>query len=220
VLPLFAYDQPGSNGNGRFEPPSLDLEGDGALKWCSRGPSGRRRHLLRQFDGTPAVPNSGRVAAADLDGDGKIDLIYVDHRLGRARAVSAAGALLWDVPAPMCAATVYCAVSVADVDADGAPEVLIAGGDRLFVLDRYGAFKWAKQYDPTVPQLRIPSAATTGRLSTISMATAFLEVMVRFEYSLIFLKGTTGEEQARFAFGSDTTATCATCRWKSASRSR
>ncbi|MBK8742232.1 MAG: PASTA domain-containing protein [Betaproteobacteria bacterium] len=207
TLPAFGYDQPGSNGTGRFEAPLvLDLEGDGALDvvfegtvWSAQGT------LLRQFDGTRAVPNSARVAAADLDGDGKIDLVYVDHRLGRARAVNPAGGLLWDVPAPMCAATAFCAVSIADVDADGTPEVLIAGGDRLFVLDRYGALKWAKQYDPTVPQLANPLGCDNRPAVYDLDGDGVPEVMLRFEYSVLFLKGTTGEEQARFRFGADTT---------------
>ncbi len=202
ALPSMGYDRPGTNGVGRFESPIvLDFDGDGTLEvlyegslWSAAGA------LLRQFDGQRTRPNGSRAAAADLDGDGRIDVLLLDQRLARLRAFAIDGALLWDVPLNACNMVIaYCAVSVADVDADGQPDVLVAGRDRLIVLDRFGHVRWAS-VDPDL--------SVEARLGCDNRPAVYdldgdgaPEVILRNAYIIRFLRGTTGEEITRFSFG-------------------
>lgn len=216
-LPRFDYARPGNNGIGRFEPPmAVDLDGDGAREIVYEGTIWRLDGtLVRHLDGTRARPNMSRTAIADLDGDGRVEIIGVELPTGHVRAFAHDGRVLWDTPQFHCMLGVvglaYCAVSVADVDADGRPEVLVAGGDRLVVLDGAGRIKWTKRFAGSLPAITRPLGCDNRPAVYDLDGDGEPEVMVRVEYALAFLRGRSGEEVARYTYGPATDAYL--CEW-------
>ena len=107
----------------------------------------------------PVVYDTGapfpyRVAIADLNGDGKLDLV-VDHTVSDARLDSLLGILLGRGDGTFQAPVIYdsgvnpaVSVAVSDVDRDGRPDLLVAGDSGLGVLlgNSDGTFQPALTY--------------------------------------------------------------------------
>jgi RHS repeat-associated protein len=198
--PAFGYNRPGPNGTGRFEAPLVvDLDGDGSLEvvyegtiWSAAGA------LLRHLDGIPARPNSARIAIADLDANGSLDVVTVDLMSRRMRAFDPGGTLLWDVPAPHCShdhnPSTSCAPTIADVDGDGAPDIVLAGGSRVAVHDRYGRLRWVQQF-PLLAFVSVLGCDNRPAVYDLD-GDGSPEVVVRTLQDVLFLKGADGSELA------------------------
>ncbi len=111
--------------------------------------------VLRALDGrtgealwevvTPALNASAQLAAADLDGDGRAEIVGLRHTGSersehRLAAFSASGDLLWlsqIAPQPEQAGD-NSALSIADLDADGSPEIVVGTS----VFDARGRLLW------------------------------------------------------------------------------
>ena len=189
----------------RFEAPIVaDLGGSDGVAVIYEGSLWRADGTyLRSFDGTRARPNSSRVAVADLDADGALEIVTLDLMLGRARALHADGTVLWDAAAPHCrdrALGGWCALTIGDVDADGAPDVLLAGYDRIVVLDRYGRLKWARFFEGTQSQANPLGCDNRPAVYDLD-GDGIPEVALRWERSVIMLEGTTGRELLRYPLG-------------------
>ncbi len=115
------------NGNGTFQPPVI-------------------------YDSGSPFPD--RVAIADLNGDGKLDLV-VDHGVSNAQLDSLVGILLGNGDGTFQGAVIYDSgvqaagsVAVSDVDGDGRPDLLLAGYSGLGALlgNGDGTFQPALMY--------------------------------------------------------------------------
>jgi hypothetical protein len=96
-----------------------------------------RGRLLRQFDETPGQAGYGSATtAADLDGDGELEIV-----LGRS-AFHHDGRRFWQADLPPTAAGFP---QLADLDRDGAPEIVLTGGSGVTILGHDGTLIAAEQ---------------------------------------------------------------------------
>jgi len=110
--------------------------------------------LAFNSNGTTVWSNANQVggynAVADLDGDGKPDIIHVPHTTPSTPTTSirvyrgSDGAALpgWTVPSTP-SASLTGPPAVADVDGDGMPEVAVVGMKKLLVYRKDGSLRWA-----------------------------------------------------------------------------
>ncbi|MBM3289284.1 MAG: hypothetical protein FJY92_03960, partial [Candidatus Hydrogenedentes bacterium] len=146
--------------------PIVYRDGDGAkLAFASRVPAAV--HVVRVETGevlwraalieSPDDYTASGLAAGDLDGDGVREIVACDAR-GHVHCFSN-GALRWLFDTDKAANAM---ASIADVTGDGAPEVLVAGGDRtLYGLDAHGAPVW--RYETGARLLHPPTIADVDR---------------------------------------------------------
>ena len=87
---------------------------------------------------TPSLRFDSHAAAGDLDGDGRAEIVAVLHA-GGAVAFRADGSELWRASFPQAEYGANAAVSIADVDADGNPDVVIG---RMLLDGQTGAVRW------------------------------------------------------------------------------
>ena len=83
----------------------------------------------------------GWVAVADVDQDGKLDVVVTEVDSGRVRLQDHTGAVKWDVMFPGGGGG---PPTIADYDGDGAPEIGIAGKTGYAVFEGDGAVRWQK----------------------------------------------------------------------------
>ncbi|QTN27476.1 carboxypeptidase regulatory-like domain-containing protein [Rhodoferax sp. AJA081-3] len=95
--------------------------------------------LMSIVDSQNGVSGSGGLALADLDGDGRPELIAITRNV-KAVVFKNDGSRLWtsEVLGPMPPYGVWSAPSVADLDGDGSPEIMI----QRAVLNANGTIKW------------------------------------------------------------------------------
>lgn len=124
----------------------LVYRADGTESWAYRG-----------ADGEPPVRIQGPIAAADLDNDGKAEILAADAT--GPLCIDDNGARLWQRSA---CGDFICGVTVGDADRDGAPELYAASrnDDALFRFDaRTGALEWK------VPLLGTPDIYSASSLA-------------------------------------------------------
>ena len=190
-----------------------DLDGDGQVEIISGGDIWQLAGGVwvlawqAQFDSTTAgvkksfEPSS--VAVADLDGDGKAEVVF--HLLangvqtGGIYIFDRQGALLRKIPL---ATNVSGLLSVADVDGDGAPEILIAGDSFLYAYRPDGTLLWAKRL-PDILTGVVPALSPGGTEPMTSAGQLYVydldldgvpEVIVQGTRRLFILSGRTGAE--------------------------
>jgi hypothetical protein len=101
-------------GNAMYSP-------DGALVWLGSG----------QPD--------GMVSVANLDDDPEGEFIAVSYNT--VRAVDTDGTILWG-PLEMPSSNITSAAAIGDIDGDGHPEIIVAGGSELWALSHEGTIQW------------------------------------------------------------------------------
>ncbi|MEN9785545.1 MAG: hypothetical protein RLZZ299_809 [Pseudomonadota bacterium] len=94
---------------------------DGALKWWNEGPD-------------------GAVSPANLDDDAQGE--YVRTASNTITGHDTTGAVLWG-PITHPSANIFPVPAIGDLDADGFPEIVVAGGNELWVLRRDGSLLWS-----------------------------------------------------------------------------
>ncbi|MBI4616759.1 MAG: VCBS repeat-containing protein, partial [Planctomycetes bacterium] len=125
-----------------LSPPSAaDLDGDGRIEvvqpdgagvvWILDGATGR---VLDRFE-TGGVPESIAATLADLDGDGALEILVPDSNRKLLVYDPRRRELLARVETGLASAP---AVAVLDIEGDGRPECVLAGGSRVLVLDAHG----------------------------------------------------------------------------------
>lgn len=137
----------GAVGAGPFDVAAADVNRDGSLDLAvANADSHSIAVLTGRGDGrfvrapdvlTAPLRGPRGIAAADMTGDGRIDLIYSAYDSGRVQLLVGAGTGRFTA-GPQSTGTIATpqGVGVLDVDHDGRPEILVAGGDGLTVLRR------------------------------------------------------------------------------------
>ncbi len=87
---------------------------------------------LSQDDGYPAIAN--------LDDDPEGEFIVSSYNT--VRAVDTDGTIMWG-PRTIAAANIMSVAAIGDVDGDGEPEILVAGGDELLCLSADNQVEWS-----------------------------------------------------------------------------
>lgn len=194
-----------------------DLDGDGQVEIISGGDVWKLVGGLwtlawqAQFDSvTPGLqkgfePTS--VAVADLDGDGKAEVIIhvlggndgIHNNAGGLYIFNHDGSLRRKIPI----STYYTGfLSVADVDGDGAPEILIAGDSFVYAYRQDGSLLWAKQL-PDISSDVVPAIPPVGATTHTTDSPIYVydldldgvpEVIVQGTRRLFILNGRTGAE--------------------------
>mgnify|MGYP006280268681 CR=1 FL=1 len=117
-------------------PEALVLTNTGKV-FCLAGATG---NVLWEY-ALPGSVNWGgsAIAAADVDGDGRIEAVTADSR-GTLVCLDGGGAEEWVWESPT---TLNSPPTIADMDGDGAPEVLVGGPDApVYCLSGAGALRW------------------------------------------------------------------------------
>ncbi|HEY5998826.1 MAG TPA: S8 family serine peptidase [bacterium] len=90
--------------------------------------SGSRTHAYKldggEVPGWPAIGSEGPLAAADLEGDGRTEVILNEVTAGMVRVIEASGAVRWTLP--LGTEFPLGAPSIADVDGDGVQEIVLS----------------------------------------------------------------------------------------------
>ena len=97
-------------------------------------------------DGGPVwvdfTQDDGMVSVANLDDDEAGEFVAVSYNTVRAHDTS--GLVLWG-PIELTTANITSPAAIGDIDADGLPEIIVAGGNELWAMERDGSIKWTAE---------------------------------------------------------------------------
>ncbi len=189
-----------------------DLEGDGQLELLFRGTiwNVSNGSLRLNLDGTAANRPFWDSTLVDLDADGLPEILAYsalpNYQPAFVRAFRSDGTRLWNVEINRTG--IPSRLSVADLDRDSSPDILVEVWGSVYALDAAGHFKWVHH----VPSPSIWSSQTAGhaRLPVYDLnGDGVLEVIVQDgKNDLLFLRGDNGSLQVRWSYpGSYRTST-------------
>ncbi len=209
--PANEYVAPRNSPTTQNIPIVADLDGDGQVEIISGGDVWKlvggvwTLAWQAQFDAYTGPKKSfepSSVAVADLDGDGKAEVVFHllanYYQAGGVYIFNHEGTLLRKIPI---STNVSGLLSVADVDGDGAPEILVTGDSFLYVYRPDGALLWAKRLPDILTDP--PTAPGGAGLPMTSEAQPYVydldldgvpEVIVQGTRRLFILNGRTGAE--------------------------
>jgi hypothetical protein len=123
----------------------------------------------------------GMISVANLDDDEQGEFIAVSNNT--IRAVDTSGAILWG-PVTMPSANITSPAAIGDIDADGEPEIIVAGGSELWALERDGTVKWTAEV--------IDESGATGASIFDFEGDGIAEVVYIDEQEMVVYDGETG----------------------------
>lgn len=164
----------------------FDLRGDGKLEIVAGGTVFDAQTGTVLWEDTNAISTT---AIANLDGQPDVEVIMVDNtrqdNITAVKAYKANGQLLWSVPTP--STTVWGNPTVADVNRDGFPEVMITVFNQLWVISHDGQLLWTSSI-PSGDNVDEGFRATAYDLDN----TGIPKVLLQSRQNLYFLDGVYG----------------------------
>ncbi len=188
--------------NHRWVPPIVfDLDGDGEVEIVSAGAVFHRDGSLLWNESQSVY----RTAVANLDDTPDTEIVMLlgggNGSLDSIQAVKSNGDVLWSFP--LFHTNIYQRFTIADVDRDGFPEVLLGlydygrPGDVMIVLDRDGQVKWIRNF----PLDNSGVLGSDGRPAVYDLDDDGVpEVMVQAADQLYFLDGTDGTTKHSYTY--------------------
>ncbi len=212
---MFTYNSTPTKQN---VPIVADLDGDGQVEIISGGDVWKLVDGVwtlawqAQFDSVTPGEKLGfeptSVAVADLDGDGKAEVIIhiigydngPQKNAGGIHIFNHDGTLRRTIPIPF--TWINGLLSVADVDGDGAPEILLSGDSFVYAYRQDGTLLWAKLL-PDITSDIVPALAPIGNTPHTTDSPLYVydldldgvpEVIIQGTRRLFILNGRTGAE--------------------------
>ena len=143
-------------------------------------------NAIYTIDGDPTwvdfTVDDGMVAVANLDDDELGEFIAVSHNTVRAHDTD--GRSLWG-PLTIPSANITSPAAIGDIDGDGEPEIIVAGGSELWALERDGTTKWTASV--------IDESGATGASIFDFEGDGIPEVVYIDEQDMLVFDGETGE---------------------------
>jgi hypothetical protein len=113
------------NGDGKMDLISAD-QGDGQLTVLTNAGNGQFAYSAAYLVGNDSSSSPYCVAAADLNGDGKMDLVSANNNDNTLTVLTNNGAGLFNVSSSPSVGTLPTSVAVADINGDGRPDLISA----------------------------------------------------------------------------------------------
>jgi len=136
-------------------------------------------------DGAPLwvdfTQSDGMVSVANLDDDPEGEFIAISNNT--VRAMDTSGAVIWG-PMTMPSANITSPAAIGDIDADGDPEIIVAGGSELWAIERDGTVKWTAEV--------IDESGATGASIFDFEGDGIAEVVYIDEQEMVVYDGETG----------------------------
>jgi outer membrane protein assembly factor BamB len=136
-------------------------------------------------DGDPLwvdfTQEDGMVSVANLDDDEAGEFIAVSHNTVRAHDTS--GEVMWG-PITLPSANITSPAAIGDIDADGLPEIIVAGGNELWAMERDGSIKWTAEV--------VDESGATGASIFDFEGDGISEVVYIDEQEMVVFDGETG----------------------------
>jgi len=123
----------------------------------------------------------GMISVANLDDDEQGEFIAVSNNT--VRAMDTSGVVLWG-PVTMPSANITSPAAIGDIDADGEPEIIVAGGSELWAIERDGTVKWTAEV--------IDESGATGASIFDFEGDGIAEVVYIDEQEMVVYDGETG----------------------------
>ena len=136
-------------------------------------------------DGLPLwvdfTQEDGMVSVANLDDDEAGEFIAVSFNTVRAHDTS--GAVMWG-PITLPSANITSPAAIGDIDADDLPEIIVAGGNELWAMERDGTVKWTAEV--------VDESGATGASIFDFEGDGISEVVYIDEQEMVVFDGETG----------------------------
>ncbi|MCX6612373.1 MAG: FG-GAP-like repeat-containing protein, partial [Acidobacteria bacterium] len=209
--------------DGYMAPVVADVDNDGALEILYQGTLWNLDGTVkRQFDGFDVAGGNGVTYSMplDVDGDPEMEIItqYVDADIsftsrqatgiGYLKAFKANGTLLWTLGIPVPPSNVT-AMTAADVDRDGSPEIIFAIYQSIWVVDsRTGQIRYIKSLvtsDPASAAFDVARGAPTFPVYDLN-GDGILDMVVQWGASTVrILRADNGADQTLFTYPGNAT---------------